>query len=441
MMDDNRREEPSRTASRPSWGAVIGAAVAGAAVTGGVAFLVVSSAARNGAPPGGPGGPGGAGGGPGFGPAPVEVATVVETVAAEPVQLVGSVSPLRSSLVASEVDGVVAEVAVDEGHVVEEGDLLARLRTTTMELDLEAARASQEEAAARLKSYETELRRLTELLEKEAISRQEYDQALADRDAQAQAVSRHRAEAARLEELVARARVTAPFPGEVTAVHVEVGEWVGRGDDVARLVDLDEVEITVPVPERYIAQARRAERERWPVEVTFESLEGTFTGHVKAVIAEANPQARTFPVLVALDNPEGRIQAGMLARVWAQVGEPTPTVLVPKDALVLRSGRTLVYRLAAGGAPATGEAGDGPGGPPGDVVNVEELVVEVGPGFGGWQVVEGSLSGGDRVVVRGNENLQPGMAVRVAGTADLPPPPEADPDRPLASGSTGDARR
>jgi len=398
-------------------------------------------------PPGtvGAGGPPGAGESPGagmgFGPMAVEVAHALETIAAEPVQLVGSVAPHRQSVIASEVDGAVAGIAVDEGHQVRSGALLVQLNTTTAELNLAAAQASRKEASARLVRFESELARMVDLMERNAVSQRELDQATADRDAQAQSVARFAADAARLEELISKARITAPYAGQISAVHLEVGEWASRGGEVVTLVDLSEVEVTVPVPERYVAAADQARRAGASVPVTFDAIPGRiFEGEVKAIIPEANPGSRTFPVLVAVDNPENLIQGGMVARILAQVGDSVPTILVPKDALVLRGGSTFVMRVQpmqpqdGAGAPAGAEGGQG--GPP--MGMVEEIPVEIGLAVGAWQAIVGPISSGDSVVIRGNENLRSGMPVIIAAEIAVEPPPGPDPDLPMA-GRVGEA--
>jgi membrane fusion protein (multidrug efflux system) len=452
-MDPQSSISSGRSSARSPLVYALYGAVATILVGGALAYFLWP---QGGAPGGEGGGP--PGGGFGFGPSPVEVATAVETMAAEPVRLIGEVAPVREAVVAGVVEGRVAELLVDEGDRVSAGQVLARLDTTTAVLDLEAARAQRAEAQARLVRFESEVRRISDLRERGAVSEREYEQAIADRDAQAQTVTRIESEAARLEELIARAEIAAPFAGQIAAVHTEIGEWNPRGGDVATLVDLSEVEVTVNAPQRYVGQVEQARVEGVQVPVEFDALPGAYSGRVKAVLPQANPQARTFPVIVAVANRDGRIRAGMSARVLAQVGDPVPTVLVPKDSLVLRSGRTFVFRVvpmqppAGGGAPsapgdaAAGEAGGQAGeaaaggaaqaaGPPPS--GVQELEVELGSAYGLWQVVRGDVHGGDQVVVRGNENLQPGMPVVVAGEAQIEPPPTPSAELPSAKREGG----
>ena len=335
MVSDSSTTSGRAASRSPIVYALYGAAAC-LAVVAAVAFLLWPTAPGAGSADGP--GDGAPGGGFGFGPSPVEVAIAVETMAAEPVSLVGEVAPVRQAVVAGEVEGRVSELLVDEGDRVRAGDVLLRLDTTTTELDLAASRANRAEAQARLVRFESEVRRITDLRERGAISEREFEQAIADRDAQTQAMTRIESEAAGLEELIARAEITAPFAGQISAVHAELGEWNSRGGDVVTLVDMSEVEVTVNAPERYVGQVEQARLDGIDVPVEFEAVPGLHYGKVKAVIPQANPQARTFPVIVLVPNPDGRIRAGMSARVLAQIGDPVPTVLVPKDALVLRSG-------------------------------------------------------------------------------------------------------
>ncbi len=366
----------------------------------------------------------------GFGASPVDVVAAVETIAAESVQLLGSVAPVRQSLVASEVDGLVAHVSVDEGMQVQEGDVLVRLRTTTQEQQLAAARAAREETAARLARAEADFDRLERLLERQVISRREYDQAVADRDAFEQGVVRLEAEAQRLEELVERATVLAPFGGRVIQVSVEVGEWVDRGDEIVSLVDLSEVEVGIQVAERYITAVSAG----FTVDVVFDALPGReYQGRIKAVVPQAIPEARTFPVLIEVRNRDLAIKGGMAARVMAQLGSPEPAILVAKDAIVRRGDQVLVFRVAPG-APAGPRAGDeSPGAavPEGTQGTIEQVSIDVGPARGQWRVVYGPIAAGDLLVVRGNERVFPGQSVVVANLRDLAVP-GADPDRPIA---------
>ncbi len=398
------------------------------ALLGGVLVLIGAWWTLGGLPAAGAAGAGAGQGGPpaGMFPAapPVDAIAAVETIAAERVQLLGTARPRRDSSVASEVDGLAAELFVDEGDAVREGQVLARLRTTTVEQRLAAAAASRDETQARLARATADFERLASLRDRQVISAREYDQALADRDALSQAVVRLDAEVSQLQDQFDRASIKAPFAGRVAAVHVEVGEWVGRGDQLLSLLDLSVVEVAVQIAERYISAVPVG----FQVDVTFDALPGRpYTGRVQAVIPEAVPEARTFPVLIRIPNRDLAIKGGMAARVSAQLGSPQAAVLVSKDVVVRRGDQVLVFPVdpsAMGGDPGA-PLGEG------SVGSVTQVSVEAGPARGEWQVVYGPVSPGDLLIVRGNERVFPGQPVTVANLR-TPAVPEADPDRPIA---------
>ncbi len=371
---------------------------------------------------GGPGGGQDGTGGPPSGPmaSPVEVVPAVEIVAAERVELLGTAAPIRESLVASEVDGLLSELRVHEGDSVRTGQVLVRLRTAAIEQQLAAARAARDETDARLSRASADFDRLASLLQRAAISQREYEQAVADRDAFAQGVARLGAEVARLEDVLARATVRAPFAGRVAAVHVEIGEWVAQGTQIISLIDLSEVEVAVQIAERYISAIEPGFR----VDVRLDALPGLdYVGTVRAIVPQAVPEARTFPVLIRVPNPGLAIKGGMAARVAAQLGSPEPAMLVSKDAIVRRGDQVLVFRVMATGPPTA--SGVGTRG------MIEQVSVDIGPARGQWQVVYGAVAGGDLVVVRGNERVFPGQPVQVSAVRELTVP-MADLSKPIA---------
>lgn len=408
---------------------LIGIVIGAGAASGGFWWSLAAGGGADGvsAPsaPGGPSGPAdGGSAGPSFAAPPVDAVAAVETIAAEQVQLLGTARPVRQSSVASEVDGLAAELFVDEGDAVKTGQALVRLRTTAVEQQLAAATAARDETRARLARATADFERLASLRDRQAISAREYDQAVADRDAFAQGVVRLEAEIGRLADQFARATIKAPFAGRIAEVHVEVGEWVGRGDQILSLLDLSRVEVAVPIAERYVSAVPVG----FQVDVRFDALPGRqYTGIVHAVVPQAIPEARTFPVLLRIPNRDLAIKGGMAARVSAQLGSPTPAMLVSKDAVVRRGDQVLLFRIdpaAMPGAPAA-ELGEGATGV------IAQVSVDSGPARGQWQVVYGPVSAGDLFVVRGNERVFPGQPVSIANIR-TPPVPTANPDRPIA---------
>jgi RND family efflux transporter MFP subunit len=276
-----------------------------------------------------------------------------------------------------------------EGQAVRKDRPVARLRTDWHELRLRAAEGRLQEAGARLELAESQLARARRLVADEIISQEDLDDASSEFSAWEGRRAQSLAEIAQLELTLERCIIRAPFDGVIVRKRTEVGQWIDVGSPVAEIVALDQLEVRVEVPENYFFEiANGAE-----AIVTFESLPGDeLIGRVEGIIPRADPQARTFPIKVAISNPERRIGVGMLAEVALPLGDPYRAVVVPKDALVRQGNAEIVFRIAKDGT-------------------VEPVPVVRGTGIGSWVAVEGPIAPGEQIVTRGNERLRPGQEV------------------------------
>ncbi|MBI1950116.1 MAG: efflux RND transporter periplasmic adaptor subunit [Acidobacteria bacterium] len=328
---------------------------------------------------------------PGGPPAsPVRYTEAREAPVRRVIQLPGSVESRTSSLVATEVEGLVEELAAREGDVVRLGQPLARLRTTSLELRLRASEAEHKEAKSRHRQAERNLARLQELFDSKIASQSQYDDAQSEHDAWEGKVERLAAEIERIRHDLERSTIVAPFAGTVVAKRTDVGEWLDVGAPVLEMISLHELEVKVDVPERHFSSLNPGAT----ATVTFDALPGlSVSGRISAIIPRADPQARTFPVKVRIGNRDGRIGVGMLAQVSLPAGESYRATVVPKDAVIRQGAEQIVFTINGSGA-------------------VERAAVTTGAGLGEWIVVEGPVRPGTKVVTRGNERLQPGQPVR-----------------------------
>jgi RND family efflux transporter MFP subunit len=293
---------------------------------------------------------------------------------------------------------LVEEYLARNGDLVRKGEVLVKQRTLTVQLLLDEARARLSEIEARADKAKADVRRFETLFGETFVSEEELEVKRTELETLNQQRRQQQAAIRVHEDRLARLVVRAPFSGQVVAERTEVGQWLGEGDPVAVLVDLAEIHIQVAVPERQVAQVVVG----GDVKVTIDALgEAVFTGRVQAVVPRADKASRSFPVEVAVTNPQRRILAGMLARVTFFLGQPRLTLLVPKDALVPQpQGDGHVVRVSDGQT---------------SIVPVK-LLGSFGDRFA-VEAIGGSLEAGDRVIVRGNERVRPGQSVREAENA------------------------
>jgi len=331
------------------------------------------------------------------GPPPALVATAeVESGRLQaPLLLVGNSEPLRLAEVAAETQGLVSSISARQGDRVARGAVLVKLRDRRQRLLRDEAQARREEVGSRLKKAEADARRAQGLFNNKFISDEELQARLTERDALLRQQEQLGAAIRLIEDRLSRMIIRAPFAGQVLAEKTEQGQWLGEGDTALVLADLSTVKVMVPVPEQRITRIKPGK----DIAVSFDALPGmNFTGKIAAVIPQAQSQARTFPVQVNIANPDGLILAGMLARARFDIGAETDVLFVPKDALVPRpDGTSYIVQVVDGKA----------------VMIPVRLISGSGEKFA-IVPLKGKLAAGDRVVVRGNERLRPGQAVREA---------------------------
>ena len=323
-------------------------------------------------------------------PALVVVSEVKEQTLQKPVTLVGAVEPLKRSTIASEIAGLVEDFPVEEGDVVKKGDVLAKLRTKSLEIAIREAKAEKAEAEARYRLAKKNLERYQELYKKGVASLQQLQDAETEKDAMLARVSQLEAQIDSHTYDLARSNIVAPFDGNVTAERTEVGQWIEVGGPVVELIDINRAEIDVDVPERYISQIRLSD----PATINFDALPNlSIEGKIASIVPQADKESRTFPIKVVVDNNDGVIKSGMVARVSFLIGEPSIVKLVPKDAIVEQNRSNFVYVVNDGAA-----------------VPVE---VNTGIAFKDLIQITGPVEMGQLVVTRGNERLKPNQPVKI----------------------------
>lgn len=395
--------------------------------------------------------------------APVEVAAVRQVDLATGQSFVGTAYPARSSDIGSAVDGRVVELPVREGQAVDAGEPIAELLRGLLEIEqagslaeldrrrqvlveleagsrpeeLEQARADVARLEAAVEYARSRFTRIERLVARGTTTTDELQDALAEvRQAEAElrrsraalamseagprveqiaqaaaAVAVQQAAVDRIEDQLKKHTIRAPFAGWVVDRFTEKGEWVARGGLVARVVELDQIEVEVQVPERLVSTLGKG----MEVRLEFDAAPTTtWIGIIDHVVPQADLLSRSFPVKVLLDNrlKDGApvLRGGMLARAWLPVGRVGEAMVVPKDAVVLGGPTPIVFVVQSiDGVQADGPIGTG---------TVQSVPVRLGAAVGGAVAIEGDLSVGSLVVIRGNERLRPGMPVRFPAPAE-----------------------
>ena len=310
---------------------------------------------------------------------------VRSTEIAPTVSIPGTVLSRFDSRLASEVEGRVIWFA-DVGTVVSEGEPLVQLESTTLEIQREEYLGQVERERARLTFLEPEVERLRTLAEESNAAESLLDQRRSELDVARGDLEVAIARLRQVEDQLAKTTIPAPFDGIVSERLVNLGEMISRLDEVTRLVSPEAIEITARAPLNAVAFLETGSA--LPIYNDYRRGEGL----VRTIVPFGDPQSHMFEVRI--DVPAGSWIVGESVRLDVPTAQPKQVLAVPRDALVLRREGTFVFRVSSEQL-------------------AERVPVSTGAGDGDLIEVEGDLSPGDVVIVRGGERLFEGQLVTV----------------------------
>jgi membrane fusion protein (multidrug efflux system) len=358
-------------------------------------------------------------------PAPeVTVVTVKPRKVADDVQLAGEVQAYRTVQVRAEVSGVIVERPFREGSEVRPNDVLYRIDPVSYRADYEAAQAQVADAEARLTNAESNASRLRPLLQDNAVSKQEVDNAeAAVKQAQA-GLNAARAAVDRARKSFSETVVRAEIGGRVGRAQLDVGTRVTGPSDVLTTIDvLDPIYVSFrPSSQQQLAWRRDADTRRAlspggsaRVQVTLPDGSSFPTlGRIGYVDPVVDPATGTQQYRAEFENRDHILLPGQFVRVQLRGLVRDSAIVVPQRAVQQQLGRQSVYVVGKG-----------------DTVTAREVK---GAGWSGegW-LIESGLNPGDRVVVDGTQKIGPGMVVRPVALADSAATDTLPGDRPAAS--------
>ena len=275
----------------------------------------------------------------------------------------------------SEISGVVESINFKEGSKVSEGQVL--LKVNDIELRAQLSKAL---TAKRLAS-ENE-RRAKLLLEKQAISQEEYDIAGADYQSAS-------AEAELIEAQLSKTIIRAPFSGTIGLRSISKGTYVTPTTVIAKLVNTDELKITFSVPEKYASQVNVGTILTFTTSDSREQHSAT----IYAIDPEVDIATRTLRMRAIMDNRENKLYPGAYANVQLPLETVNDALLVPSESLIPVQNGKKIFILENGKA--------------------KEIDVEIGARTGKAVRVLTNLQVGDTVLTYGVMALQNGSPVEV----------------------------
>lgn len=294
---------------------------------------------------------------------------------ADNLSLSGSIEANEQVDIRSEVSGVVESINFQEGSNVTKGQVLFKVNDIELRAQLGKARTAMNLAS------ENE-RRAKLLLQKEAISQEEYDIASADfKSAQS--------ETQLINAQLAKTTIRAPFSGRIGLRSISKGTYVTPETVVARLFNTSQVKITFSIPEKYATQMKTGNT----LTFTTAGSKEKYTAKVYAIEPGVEVETRTLRLRAVADNPQGKLLPGTFANVELPLEKITDALLVPTEAMIPIQNGKKVFITRNGKA--------------------KEVIVETGARTEKDILVTSGLKAGDTVLTTGVMALKDDSPVKV----------------------------
>ncbi len=324
-------------------------------------------------------GKGGAGGGKGGGgrrgPVQVQVLIAKDTTLSNVIDVTGTISANEQVNLVSQTSGNITGIYFNEGNRVKKGQLLVKVYNADLQAQL--AQNNYNVALAKDNEYRNRV-----LLEKEAVSKQEYETSLASLNAL-------KAQSDAIKAQIARTEIRAPFSGTVGLRNVSPGGYLSPSTPIATLVNTDPAKITFSVPEKYLSLVKVGNI----INFNIESSDKTFKANIYAVEPSIDVSSRTITVRARAANPEGLLTAGAFAKINLALTAIPKTIMVPTQSVIPDIKDNFVFVADSGKAMRR------------SVKTGLRTATQI-------EVTEG-LKPGDSVITSGIIQLRPGVEVKV----------------------------
>lgn len=275
----------------------------------------------------------------------------------------------------SEVSGLVTKINFKEGSNVTKGTLLVKINDRDIQAQLQDALTKQSLSA-------TNENRSKQLLDKGAISQEEYDTSLANLQSLKAQVQLVRAQ-------LAKTAIYAPFNGKIGLRSISEGVYLTPTMVIANLSSVNPLKLSFSVPEKYIGQIKSGA----DISFTTDGYAKTFTGSVYAIEPGINTATRTLQIRALVPNANQELRPGSFAKIKLALSTTKNAILIPNEAIIpVLKGKTVFISK-------NGKA--------------QQIPVEAGTRTAEHIVITSGLNVGDTVLTTGAMALKQDAPVKV----------------------------
>jgi RND family efflux transporter MFP subunit len=311
--------------------------------------------------------------------------------------LPGNIQAFVDAPIYARTNGYLKRWYFDIGSHVKQGQLLAEIESPEVDQQLSQAQADLGTVTANLHLSQITANRYADLIQQDAVSQQDTDNAVSDLASRNTAVKSAQANVDRLKQLVSFEKVYAPFDGVVTVRNTDIGQLIdsgaagGQARSLFQVAAINKLRVFVSVPQIYSQAATPG----LTADLTFAEFPGRrFQGKLVRTSRSIDPTARTLNIEVDVDNSKGELLPGAYTEVHLKLKEGITTMTIPVSALLFRREGLRVAVVKND--------------------NTAELVpVTLGRDFGDFAEITTGLTGQERVISNPPDSIIDGERLNV----------------------------
>lgn len=291
------------------------------------------------------------------------------------ITITGSVIANESVEITSEISGMIEKISFEEGKTVKKGELLIKLNSDELEAQFEKLKYSK-------KLREDSEYRQRKLLEKEAISQEEYEIALTE-------LNTSIADIKLVEAQLAKTKIRAPFDGVIGLRYISEGSYITSNTRIAYLANINPVKLEFSVPGKYSSKIKNGDKIVFNTDATINDYEG----EVYAIDPQIDQNTRTLKIRAISQNTDGTLIPGQFAKIELILQEADNAIMLPTESVIPQLSGHRIYKYENGKA--------------------KELNVEIGVRTSTEVEIVNGLNIQDTVLVSGLLQIKDGSAVEI----------------------------
>ncbi|MEH6304512.1 efflux RND transporter periplasmic adaptor subunit [Olivibacter sp. CPCC 100613] len=310
---------------------------------------------------------------------------------------VADIQAVRNVEVRSKVQGFLDKIFVDEGALVQAGQILFKINEDEQRADVSKAQALLNNATADAKTVALELERVKTLVKKNIITKTDLDVAEAQLKAAEARVQEARSDLQRAQTQLGYTSIRAPFTGRIDRIPLKVGSLLSEGALLTSVSDLDEVYAYFTISEtEYLQNIARKSPENSilskKVQLTLaDGQHYPHMGEIELAESEFEEQTGTISLRARFPNPDRILKHGATGKIQLPT-KITESIIVPQKSVFEIQDRAYVYVLDTAS-------------------KVKMTNIELGTRFGHFYLIRSGLKAGQKIVFEGTQSLTDGVAI------------------------------